>query len=80
MNEESNDLIMRNSVFGWIVVATGLLLLIPLIAMQFSTQVDWGPRRLRHHGCHANHFFERIRAGREKHIEARAHNNGGLRL
>ena len=41
MNQENNDLIMRNSIFGWIVAATGVLLLIPLIAMQFTTEVDW---------------------------------------
>jgi hypothetical protein len=35
------DLIMRNSVFAWIALATGLLLLIPLIAMQFTSEVDW---------------------------------------
>ncbi|MBT8062844.1 MAG: hypothetical protein KJO85_09170 [Gammaproteobacteria bacterium] len=27
--------------FAWIAVATGLILLIPLIAMQFTTEVNW---------------------------------------
>ena len=42
MGRNTNDLIMRNSVFGWIVAGTGVLLLIPLIAMQFTTEVNWG--------------------------------------
>ena len=41
MNRNVSDLIMRNSVFGWIVAGTGVLLLIPLIAMQFTLQVNW---------------------------------------
>ena len=41
MDRNGNDLIMRNSVFGWIVAGTGVLLLIPLIAMQFTSEVDW---------------------------------------
>ena len=28
---------------GVVAVATGLLLLVPLIAMQFTTEVNWGP-------------------------------------
>ena len=41
MDRNSNDLIMRNSIFGWIAAGAGVLLLIPLIAMQFTTEVDW---------------------------------------
>ena len=37
----SNDLIHRNSVFAWIGLGTGLLLLIPLAAMQFTPEVNW---------------------------------------
>ncbi len=33
---------MRNAIFGWIALATGLLLLVPLVAMQFTTEVNWG--------------------------------------
>jgi len=33
--------IMQNNVFVWIAVGTGLILLIPLIAMQFSREVNW---------------------------------------
>jgi hypothetical protein len=32
---------MRNSVFAWIALATGIVLLIPLIAMHFSRSVRW---------------------------------------
>lgn len=32
---------MQNKVFGWIAVATGLILSIPLISMQFTQEVDW---------------------------------------
>ncbi|WP_052106594.1 hypothetical protein [Novilysobacter defluvii] len=31
----------RNSVFAWIALGTGLLLLIPLVAMQFTPEVVW---------------------------------------
>ena len=43
MNQDSNDLIMRNSIFGWIVAGAAVLLLVPLVAMQFTTEVDWSP-------------------------------------
>lgn len=32
---------LQNSVFIWIALATGAVLLIPLIAMQFTTEVKW---------------------------------------
>jgi hypothetical protein len=41
MNSRTNDMLMRNSVFLWIAVVTGLLLLIPLLAMQFTSEVNW---------------------------------------
>ena len=41
MNPGTDDLIARNSVFGWIALATGLILLIPLIVMQFTEEVSW---------------------------------------
>jgi len=37
----NTDLISRNSVFLWIALATGLLLLVPLVAMQFTAEVNW---------------------------------------
>lgn len=41
MNTARNSRIMRNSMFAWIAVATCCLLLIPLGAMQFSSEVKW---------------------------------------
>lgn len=41
MTTRFNDLISRNSVFAWIALATGFLLLIPLTAMQFSKEMNW---------------------------------------
>ena len=32
---------LHNSVFIWIALATGAILLLPLIAMQFTTEVKW---------------------------------------
>ncbi len=40
MSTKPNESIMRNSVFGWIAVGTGLVLLIPLVAMQFTNEVS----------------------------------------
>lgn len=41
MNSRVNKLIMRNNVFAWIALATCLLLLVPLTAMQFTDAVHW---------------------------------------
>ena len=41
MRQKANDLMLQNSVFIWIAVTTGAILLIPLIAMQFTTEVKW---------------------------------------
>lgn len=41
MNSKNTDLIMQNKVFLWIVLATGSILMIPLVAMQFTSEVDW---------------------------------------
>lgn len=43
MKRNPEGLIHRTSVFAWIALATGANLLIPLIAMQFTTEVDWNP-------------------------------------
>ena len=41
MNTKPDSIISRDAVFGWIAVATGVILLIPLIAMQFTNEVNW---------------------------------------
>ena len=41
MSSGANDIGMRSGVFVWMACATGLLLLIPLIAMQFTDEVNW---------------------------------------
>ena len=41
MKKNTNDVISRDSIFIWIAVATAAILLIPLIAMQFTTEVSW---------------------------------------
>ena len=41
MTQKTNDVMLQNSVFIWIALATGAVLLIPLIAMQFTTEVNW---------------------------------------
>ena len=32
---------MQNKVFAWVVAVTGGILCIPLVAMQFTSEVDW---------------------------------------
>ena len=41
MNSKMAKLILDNQVFAWIALDTGLLLLIPLVAMQFNSGVNW---------------------------------------
>lgn len=41
MKTNNRDFIMQNKIFIWIALATGLILLIPLIAMQFTGEMDW---------------------------------------
>lgn len=41
MSTKGRDLVTRNSIFIWIALAAGLILLIPLIAMQFTSDVSW---------------------------------------
>ncbi|MDH3275464.1 MAG: hypothetical protein OEM64_05465 [Gammaproteobacteria bacterium] len=41
MRQKANDLMLQNRVFIWIALATGAILLIPFIAMQFTTEVKW---------------------------------------
>ena len=41
MSTKPDSIISHNTVFGWLAVATGVILLIPLIAMQFTNEVNW---------------------------------------
>lgn len=41
MNTKGDSIILRGQVFGRIAVATGVILLIPLIAIQFTNEVSW---------------------------------------
>lgn len=41
MKTTNTDIIMQNKVFLWIALATGLILLVPLLAMQFTDDVAW---------------------------------------
>ena len=41
MKAKSDAIIMQNRVFGLIALATGSILLIPLVAIQFSKDWDW---------------------------------------
>jgi hypothetical protein len=41
MNNHITDFVFQNKIFAWIALATGLLLLMPLIAMQFTSEVSW---------------------------------------
>lgn len=41
MTTQDTAFIMRNSVFAWLVLATCLILTVPLIAMQVTADVNW---------------------------------------
>jgi hypothetical protein len=41
MINNQDDVLMRDSVFLWIALGTGLLLLLPLLAMQVTAEVNW---------------------------------------
>ena len=43
MRTRQTNVVLQNRVFIWIAVVTGLILLVPLIAMQFTSEVDWTP-------------------------------------
>lgn len=38
---KQKDILKQNKVFGWITIATCTVLLIPLVAMQFTDEVQW---------------------------------------
>ena len=41
MGQKSSSLLFQNRVFIWIALATAAVLLIPLVAMQFTPEVAW---------------------------------------
>lgn len=41
MSSQKTDILMQNKIFFWIILGTGLVLSIPLVAMQFTSEVDW---------------------------------------
>ena len=41
MTTKHTDLIMQNKVFLWLAMGTAFILSLPLIAMQFTSEVDW---------------------------------------
>ncbi len=41
MKQKTNDLLYRNSIFIWIALVAAALLLIPIVAMQFTNEVRW---------------------------------------
>jgi len=41
MTTKNTDILMQNKVFVWIAIATALILMIPLVAMQFTSEVKW---------------------------------------
>lgn len=51
MNRPADSLVMGNAAFGWIALATCLLLLVPLVAMQFTAAVNWSAMDFVVMGC-----------------------------
>jgi hypothetical protein len=43
MKTKNTDIITQNRIFIWIALITGLVLLVPLVAMQFTYDVVWTP-------------------------------------
>lgn len=41
MKKKNSSLLSSNQVFGWLAAITGFILSIPLVAMQFSNDVQW---------------------------------------
>ena len=46
-----SDLLFRNSAFGWIALATGFILMVPLVAMQLTAEVNWNVADFIAMGC-----------------------------
>ena len=43
MTAQKQPLVFRGAAFAWAALATCVLLLVPLVAMQFTDEVRWGP-------------------------------------
>jgi hypothetical protein len=41
VNQKPRDVVSENSIFIWIALAPAAILLVPWIAMQFTTEIDW---------------------------------------
>jgi hypothetical protein len=41
MKPQKNNLVFRNSILLWIALGTVALLVVPFVAMQFTTEVNW---------------------------------------
>lgn len=41
MSNKNHSIVMRNNIFIWIALATGIALLIPITAMRFSKEFNW---------------------------------------
>lgn len=41
METKSSDIFIQNKVFAYLALATGAILLLPLVAMQFTAEVRW---------------------------------------
>ena len=41
MKQKTHDAVSENSIFLWVALATAAVLLVPLIAMQLTTEVNW---------------------------------------
>ena len=41
MRPKGNDTIMDNRVFLWLALAVAAILMVPLVAMQFTSEVNW---------------------------------------
>ncbi len=41
MKTKQTDIILQNKIFLWLAVATGMVLMVPVIGMQVSTEWNW---------------------------------------
>lgn len=41
MKTKKKDIMKQNKIFGWLALAVGAILAVPLLAMQFTREVNW---------------------------------------